>query len=129
MIRRTTLALCLVASLALTMSAATASAESPSSPCTPETRMDVWWDSTGAMYECRCVRFPGETERWCSWFKVPAARKPTAAKPKTKKKTTPSVGGTIAPVVAVVSPAVASNTAGTAADPFLASDAWAQANL
>jgi hypothetical protein len=113
------LAIVLAATAALS---APAGAESPSIACTHDKRLDVWWDSQGNMYECRCVRFPGETEHWCSWFKVPPARKPHAAKP----KATPASGvGMTAP------PALSSSTGapGTSSDPYLAGDSWAQANL
>jgi hypothetical protein len=129
------LALALLAS-ALTLAALTGSASAgpPGEICNYDHRMDVAWVN-GQMYECRCIRFRGEERPWCSWFKVPparATRPPKKAKPKLIVTKSAGSVGVIAPPALSASPpppAPAPVAAtGKCNDPYLADDAWAQAN-
>lgn len=97
-----------------------AHAAAPTLPCNPTTRMDTWWDEHGVQYECRCIRFPGETRPWCSWFKVPTEGR--AELRRVRPRVTPPATRPAPPLPA------ASAVVAWAPDPYLAGDAWAQAN-
>lgn len=55
----------------LSLTAGTAQA-APTGPCNPEHYGDFHHED-GVMYECRCFKFSGEEEFWCSWMKVGSA--------------------------------------------------------